>query len=96
MDALRASMRSNARLGTALVVSDVAALEGSALDARLAALTMLLRLAAEMGGGLLSGVPLLVPGREEVSGRSTALVLQSSTQRSTQDLRKAPLKRKIH
>ena len=50
MDALRASMRSNARLGTALVVSDVAALEGSALDARLAALTMLLRLAAEMGG----------------------------------------------
>jgi hypothetical protein len=44
MEALRASMRSSARLGTARVVSDVAAMEGSALDARLAARTILLRL----------------------------------------------------
>ena len=44
IEALRASMRSSARLGTALAVSEVAAVEGSTLDARLAARTMLLRL----------------------------------------------------
>ena len=86
IDALRASMRSSARLGTARVVSDVAAMDGSALDARLAALTMLLRLlAAEIGGWLPRGNPLLVPGRDdEVSGRSRSmgLLLHISTQRS--------------
>jgi hypothetical protein len=78
MLARRASMRSSARLGTARDASEPGAMEGSLLEARLAARTMLLRFVTGAGRPwlLLIGMPLLVPGREDGSMlRSMGLIL---------------------